>query len=126
MYVLNTGSQITSSGGAVLVEGTGGGAGSSVCQFWRLCRHAGTITSAGTEAGATVTVRGFGGNTTGTGGDNYGVYVNGTNSQITSSGGAVLVEGTGGGANSSSFNYGVNLFSAGTITSCGHGSRRRR
>jgi len=44
-----------------------------------------------------VTVRGTGGNQTGTGSSNIGVYVIGTDARITANGGAVLVEGTGGG-----------------------------
>ncbi|NLF73821.1 MAG: hypothetical protein GX575_32830, partial [Candidatus Anammoximicrobium sp.] len=115
--VQGTNAQIKSSGGAVLVEGTGGGAGSSVYNAGVGLRDAGTITSEGTGSDATVTVKGFGGNTTGTGDSNWGTFVTGSNSQITSSGGDVLVEGTGGGATSSVTNYGVYLFDGGTVTS---------
>jgi fibronectin type 3 domain-containing protein len=100
------------------LRGHGGGTGTS--SFNRgVYLDLGKITSAGTGADATVTVRGFGGNTTGSGGNNDGVYVSATGAQITSSGGAVLVQGTGGGAGSSSFNYGVIVGWAGVITSAG-------
>ncbi len=113
VYVVNSGSQITSSGGAVLVKGTGGGAGTSAGNYGVYIASSGVITSAGTGAGATVTVEGQGGNTSGTGGNsNYGVYVVSSGSQITSSGGAVLVEGVG-----TSNSEAVRLESAGAITS---------
>ena len=98
---LSTRAQITANGGAVLVEGTGGGAGTSGNNYGVWVLQGGVITNAGTGAAATVTVKGFGGNLTGTGGSNFGVYVSGTNTQIRSSGGAVLVEGTGGSGASS-------------------------
>ncbi len=120
VYLYYANAQITSSGGAVLVEGTGGGAGTSRENIGVYVYQEGTITSAGTGAGATVTVRGWGGNTAGTSGDyNSGVMLWGTNSRITSSGGAVTVEGTGGGAGNGAGNYGVNVSNPGTITSAG-------
>jgi len=118
VYVYNA--QITSNGGAVLVEGTGGGGGTGRENKGVYVYQEGVITSAGTGAGATVTVRGWGGNTGGTSGDyNSGVMLWGTNARITSSGGAVLVAGTGGGAGNGRGNYGVNVSNPGTITSAG-------
>ena len=116
-------SVVSSSGGPVLVEGMGGGTGSSELNFGVFVKTRGSITNAGSEPGATVTVRGTGGNTTGTGSYNYGVVVTNSDSQITSNGGAVLVEGTGGGGGGtiSSYNYGVYVSTMGTITSAGSG-----
>jgi hypothetical protein len=117
VYVLNANSQITSSGGAVSVTGTGGGSGSSGFNTGVWVDIGGVITSAVMGPGATVTVNGQGGNTTG--GGNYGVNVLGSNSQITSSGGAVSVSGTGGGSGTSGNNHGVRLQNGGVITSAG-------
>ena len=121
VYLYYANAQITSSGGAVLVEGTGGGRGHeplriSACMSTRRERSP----AQGTGAGATVTVRGWGGNTGGTSGDyNSGVMLWGTDSRITSNGGAVTVEGTGGGTGNGRGNYGVNVSNPGTITSAG-------
>jgi hypothetical protein len=90
VFVTGNNSQITSSGGAVIVTGTGG-SGSSGSTYGVHVTSAGVITSAGT--GATVTVTGTGGNTSGVA--NTGVYLFGSNSRITSSGGAVSVTATG-------------------------------
>ena len=51
-----------------------------------------------------------------------GVYVTGTNSQVTSSGGAVGVTGTGGGTGTSGTNYGVYVQNGGVVTSAGAGA----
>lgn len=115
--------QITASGGAVLVEGTGGGTGASVNNYGVFVESNGVITNGGTGAGATVTVRGIGGNSTGTSGNtNYGVFVSGAGTQIMANGGAVLVEGTGGGTGTSTNNYGVQIESGGLITNGGTGT----
>ncbi len=111
--------QITSSGGAVSVTGTGRGTGGGIANYGVLL-GGGVISNAGTGSGATVTVVGQGGNTSGTGRANIGVYLI-SSSQITSSGGAVSVTGTGGGAGASTDNHGVYLFS-GVITSTGSGA----
>ncbi len=105
--------QITSSGATVLVEGIGGGRLSSGNNHGVSAPGAITVTAAVGPG----TIRGFGGNTTGSGGDyNHGVIVNGTTTQITSGGGALLVQGTGGGKGASSSNYGVYVAGGGTIT----------
>jgi len=120
VHVNGTSALITSSGGAVYVEGIGGGTGNSHSNRGVYVVSGGVITNAGTHSMATVTVRGHGGNDSGDGlGGNHGVHVNSSNSLITSSGGAVLVEGTGGGAGTSSNNYGVSISSSGVITSGG-------
>lgn len=108
VYVTGSSARITSTAGPVLVRGTGG-AGSSV----------GTANSTGvvvTEQGqilagstGTVTVEGWGStHATAIGSANTGVRVN--HGTITSSGGAILVRGWGGGTGSSSgFNIGVDV-----------------
>jgi hypothetical protein len=119
VLVQGTGSQITSNGGAVLVEGFGGGqsGGSRGVSV----DFGGIITSAGTGAGATVTVKGTGGLTSLDGSSNHGVNVSGNGARITSSGGQVLVEGTGGGVGASNFNIGVLVESSAQISSEGVG-----
>jgi hypothetical protein len=115
--IVNSPGKIASGGGAVLVEGTGGGAGASQLNHGVVLGDSALITNAGAGPGATVTVKGQGGSTAGSGSSNLGIDVNGFNARITSSGGAVLVEGSGGGgAGNSSNNYGVQV-GAGTITS---------
>ncbi len=108
---------ITSSAGAVLVVGTGGGVGASTSNHGVYFDAVGVIDSSGPLA--TVTVRGFGGNTTGTGGFNDGVVVVGPASHISSSGGSVSVEGYGGGAGASTDNIGVLVVNGAAITSEG-------
>ncbi|MCO6459575.1 MAG: VCBS repeat-containing protein, partial [Pirellulaceae bacterium] len=122
VQVTGSGSQITSSGGMVSVTGTGGGAGTGGFHYGVHVVGGGSITSAGTGTAATVTVVGQGGNLSGTGGSNNGVQVENLGSQITSSGGAVSVTGTGGGAGTAGFNYGVGVSASGLITSAGTGS----
>jgi hypothetical protein len=119
VLLTGTDSMITSGGGAVLVEGVGGGAESTSRYNDGVAVAAGArITSAGSDAGATVTVRGTGG--AGTGTHNQGVQVSGADSKITASGGAVLVEGTGGAGGGTS--PGVRVADAGTITNAGTGA----
>ncbi|MCB1088794.1 MAG: PD40 domain-containing protein, partial [Verrucomicrobiae bacterium] len=60
VFLNGAGSAISSAGGSVLVEGTGGGAGTGASNHGVFVHSSGTITSAGTGAGATVTVRGTG------------------------------------------------------------------
>ncbi|MFV0445505.1 MAG: beta strand repeat-containing protein, partial [Planctomycetaceae bacterium] len=118
IYVTGVGSaadsaQIVSTGGGVLVNGTGGGATGNE-------NHGVFVSDAGLihdNGSGTVTVQGTGGESQGT--NNYGVYVLNANSKITSGGGAVSVTGQGGGlaGSSSTRNYGVAVINAGTITS---------
>jgi mucin-19 len=96
VYVSGTNAQITSNGGPVRVEGTGGGSGDGGDNSGVYVNSGGVITSTGTGSDATVTVEGTGSNTTGN--SNHGVYVSGTNAQITSSGGNVSVTGQGTGS----------------------------
>lgn len=109
--ILGATSQITSSGGNVLVKGFGGGSGTS---FGNSGVSVGGIITAGGDG--TVTVEGTGGD--GSGGSHMGVVVNG---QITSSGGHVMVTGQGGGSGSATDNYGVAVF-GGEITAGGNGT----
>ena len=71
--------QITSDGGAVQVNGTGGGSGTSGSDYGVVVYGQGVITGGGT---GNVTVNGTGG--TATGNVNFGVYVTDMGSQITS------------------------------------------
>ncbi len=81
---------VTSTGGYVVVNGRGGdGGGSAGSQFGV------RVTNGATVSGQTTTINGVGGSSSG--GLNHGVFVDGTNSSITSNGGAVTVIGTGGG-----------------------------
>jgi len=123
--VNGTGSTIQSIGGTLLVEGVGGGSGTSSSNSGVAISSGGIISNTGTGVGATVTVRGTGGNllgNSGASGANHGVDVNQGGSTITSAGGAVLVEGTAGGNLGSSYNAGVFVNGAAAITSTGTGS----
>jgi hypothetical protein len=114
--ITGAGSQITSSSGAVLVEGTAGGAGASSNNHGVRLDAQGLITSTGTGVGSTVTVRGFGGNATGTSQFIYGVQL--FTADISSSGGPVLVEGTGS-TSSGGGNEGINVQPSSSISSTG-------
>ncbi len=77
-----------------------------------------TITSTGN---ATITLNGFGAGGTGSGGYDYGVFVTGTNTKVTSATGNISITGTGAsttGGNSS----GVSITSSGVVTTTGSGS----
>jgi len=93
VWVTSAGSAISSSGGDVSITGTGGGAGTSADNYGVYVNSAGQIAAG---AGGLVTVTGVGGDTSG--GADHGVFVTGTDSQITSSGGDVDVTGHGRGA----------------------------
>ena len=114
--VTGAGSKLGCSGsGILMVKGKGGNSGT--------CRGV-VVEAGGTITGGTaaVSVMGTGGSSASNG--NYGVFVTGTNSQITSSGGNVSVTGTGGGTGTgtSSRNYGIYVQSAGQITAGGSGT----
>jgi hypothetical protein len=108
-------SRITSSGGNVSVIGTGGGTGSSSFGYGVNLYNGGQIMAGGS---GTVYVEGKGSNSNGS--FNYGIYAEGANARITSSGGNVTVKGTGG--ESDSFNYGVYLYNGGQITAGSNGT----
>ena len=101
--------------GSVLLQGRGGDTGSF--------NHGVRIQAGGnvstTSTGGTVTVEGTGGAGVG-GGNNYGVYVTGTGSLVTSGGGNVMVTGVGGGSGDD--NYGVNIDRSGRVTSGSNGT----
>ena len=84
-----TNSRITSSGGAVTVAGTGGGAGNGVGNYGVNVSNPGTITSVGSATTATVT--GVGSSTAAAGSNNTGVNI--YMGRITSSGGSIAVHG---------------------------------
>ena len=107
---------ITSSGGDVTVNGTGGGDGGSGARNPGIYVYAGsTITSA--DLAATVTLTGTGGNSSGS--LNYGVQLSTSSSTVSSGGGPVTIIGTGGGRLASQSNHGVSLSLAGLVTSGG-------
>lgn len=129
-------SGITSSGGNVTVTGIGGGgnantaASSSNTNIGILCDQGGFISAGGL---GTVTVSGTGGNTSpgSTGNNNCGVQVNafatrsGTvpsvyQTKITTGGGNLIINGTGGGAGTSTSNHGV--YNLGLIKPMGQGT----
>jgi parallel beta-helix repeat protein len=118
VFVCDTNSRITSGGGAVLVTGTGGGIGNGWANYGVSVSMGGEITAG--DIGS-VTVVGYGGNRTGTGHHQYGVYVH-TNSVITSGGGDVSVFGSGGGSSGGSTHHGVSVSSTGRITAGGNGT----
>ncbi|MSR59721.1 MAG: hypothetical protein EXS05_19105 [Planctomycetaceae bacterium] len=83
------------------------------------------VSQGGIIAGGTtglLTVQGTGGDATGLFSNNFGVYVTDSNSSITSSGGDVLVIGTGGGTGDFSSNNGVVVFAASHIAAGGSGA----
>ena len=103
------GTMVSSTNGDVTVSGTGGGDGGSGSGNYGVYVTSGAyITSEGT--GTAVSVTGTGGNSSGS--NNYGVQISGGTSpnfsKITSGGGNVTVNGTGGGVGGSQLNYGVN------------------
>jgi uncharacterized delta-60 repeat protein len=110
-------SQISSSSGAVYVQGQGGGpvSPSSDNNFGVFVVGEAVITSHGNTADASVTVIGTGGN----GAGDHGVFVVGEATAITSTGGEVLVEGYGGTRLSSAAAYGVFLIDQARIDSSG-------
>ncbi len=109
---------ITSLGGAVNVEGTGGGTnGTSVGNEGVRIALSGQITSAGTGA-ITVTGRGA---TLSTGDFNVGVSIQGS-AKITSVGGNVTVNAYGGGSGTSQLNYGLSMSQSGEISAGGTGT----
>ena len=112
-------STITSLGGDVRIEGTGGGTGAS---GWNrgVAIHLGGLVSAG--GFGNVTVIGTSGGADGP--YNLGVSVIGRTSpaEITSSGGNVLVRGTGNGSSASENNRGVEVLSGGVITAGNSGA----
>ena len=134
---------ITSSGGNVSVLGVGGGGNANSTATRPMACNTGVCIACGSyvTVGGTgnVTVTGQGGNRSpgASGSNNYGVYVGDGNrtvysagnmaySFISSSGGRVTVDGSGGGGSGSALsstsgnNYGVIVEKAGTITSGGN------
>ena len=118
VHVTGNGSSITSNGGAVSVTGLSGGSTTAFQNFGVIVDAAGLISSGGTGA---VTVTGTGRNATGSGSQNVGVIVTGSNARITSSGGNVSVTGTGGGGASSANNYGVSVANNSQLSATGAG-----
>lgn len=117
-YGVQVSGKIGSGGGNVKVTGTGGGAGASGLGSG-IEILGGQITAAGS---GTVTVEGYGGNLTGTGGANRGIELGGSpGSAITSNGGNVTVTAVGGGGPNSSDNVGLSMSVASLIAAGGTG-----
>ncbi|MBL7796806.1 MAG: DUF1573 domain-containing protein, partial [Saprospiraceae bacterium] len=106
-------SSITSTNGNVSVTGQGGGSSTSGDNYGVMILSAGVISGGGT---GTVTVIGTGGASAGT--SNFGVYVTGNNTQITSSSGNVSVTGIEGGGSSGT---GIVTESSAIITTAANG-----
>ncbi len=85
------GATVESSGGSVLLRGTGG-TGTNGSQFGVEIQAGGIVQTTGSSG--SVLVSGSGGESPASG--NYGVYITGMNSLVTSGGGSVTVSGTGG------------------------------
>jgi uncharacterized repeat protein (TIGR03803 family) len=115
--VLGAASRITSSGGDVMVKGTG--AGNGFVNYGVNVSQGGEISAGGTGK---VTVEGQG-SISSTDGQARGVYLDGSNSRITSVGGDVSVKGFGGGLGNSGANQGVCVFSGGQISAGGGTSK---
>ena len=133
---------ITSSGGNVTVEGTGGGgsadspSGSASTTNYGVFVDRGSYVTAGGSGSVTVTGQGGNRSPGATGNTNIGVFVNDSHTTsttipklfayISSGGGAVTVNGTGGGpqtgTGSSNSNHGVQVTKGGTITAGGTGT----
>jgi filamentous hemagglutinin family protein len=105
-------SYITSATGDITITATGRGTTSTNAGLF--LTNGGKISSTGT---AKINITSTG-STTGTT-LNYGTYINGTNSLITSLNGDVTLNATGGGNGTSTDNYGLYLFNGGQITSTG-------
>jgi hypothetical protein len=133
---------ITSSGGNVTVEGTGGGgspdspSGSASTTNYGVFVDRGSYVTAGGSGSVTVTGQGGNRSPGATGNTNIGVLVSDSHTTsttipklfayISSAGGAVTVNGTGGGpqtgTGSSNSNHGVQVTKGGTITAGGTGT----
>ena len=114
---------IGSTSGSITLQGRGGD-GTGGAQDGVVI-EGGAVVGAGTSG--PVSINGAGGASTATTNGNWGVFVTGTNSAITSNGGSVLVLGQGGGKDASSvststYNVGVGIDNSGKITAGGVGS----
>ncbi len=119
IYLTLATSSITSGGGHIVVEGIGGGATQSFLSCGVQIESGATIQSGGN---GDVHVTGIG--SPGTGNNNHGVVVRTNDAKISSSGGDVIVVGTGGSTSgqSGNFNVGVAVESTGRIFATGAGT----
>lgn len=117
VFLVGANTAVTSVSGDLSLTGVGG-PGSSSDNYGIFIASAATVSSTGMGANAAnVTLRGTGG--AGASG-NYGVYLFGTNTAVTSVDGDLSLTGVGG-AGSSSSNTGIFLTSAATVSSTGTG-----
>lgn len=92
VYVVDLGTEISSTGGNVLVDGTGGGTVASNFNYGVRVVFGGKITAVGA---GTVTINAIGGNAASSGNNNMGLQVSDGGAQVTSSGGTVSINATG-------------------------------
>ena len=116
-------STVTTGGsGNVTINGNGGGSGLGSVNVGILVSTGALVTAGG--ASSSVTLNGQGGNTTGA--QNYGVCITNTTNNfpatVTSNGGNVSITGCGPLATAGSAQYGIYLFTNGTVSSGGNGS----
>jgi hypothetical protein len=110
---------VSSEDGDISITGVGGN-GSGGVNYGVLISDIETIASTGTGADAAkITIHGTGGNEKW---DNYGVWLVGSTTDVTSVDGDILITGVGGGDGSNSGNYGVYLDFIETIASTGTGA----
>jgi len=116
VWVKGVGSRIISSLGPIVVEGSGGTAGTSP-HHGVFVSEGGAIRNLGAVGTASATVRGLGGNATATAWGNRGVYVTDPGSEIFTDGGLLRIEGTGGGFGASHNHDGIAIAAAAHIIS---------
>lgn len=115
IFISGASSQISSSGGTVTVDGTGGGSAASTSNLGIY------VLDADLSAGGlgNLNIEGNGGNT---GGGAIGVYISGPTASATTSGGNIMIVGTGGGSGASADNYGTFIDNGASILSGGSGN----
>lgn len=118
IYMLGAGTRVESSNtgsGAISITGVGNGTGAT--NFGIELAGGASIQSNSNNASATITIDGTG---SGTGtNQNYGVYVTGAGSCITTVAGNIDLTGAGSGSGVSNNNYGIFLNSGGSVISTG-------
>lgn len=103
-------------GNLTVHNSTGGGAGSGTNNYGVYI--SGTNSSIKSTGSGNVSVTGSGGNSTGSGASQHGIYCQSADCITSSSTGTITVNGTGGGS-SGAGNYGIQIFSPGSITAAG-------
>ncbi|MBK7425684.1 MAG: hypothetical protein IPI60_00910 [Saprospiraceae bacterium] len=102
VYISGATASVTSNSGSILIDGSGGGSGSSADNYGVFLDNGVDILSGGS---GNVSIIGSAGLTSGNG--NYGVLIEDASTTIITSGGNVSITGQGGGSGISGSNYGV-------------------